>query len=527
MKMHITRPALLWLIAGLFVVGGFIWFATTANDSNAEMVASPESLIQNTPSLPQDTFAYSVVGTVKAADEVVVQARQAGVVSELSVREGEVTESGAVLGVILDPVTAARLTVEEVAGLMMQLREESASVDRGAGATTAALSAATTAVVAETSLESAAHRKEAALASAALALEMAKTTVPAVLRFVQDNKTLFTSESLTVYRNSLDTFYGAQPSYLRIGPLLGGREGTALFSVLESSSTDSDTLRAVTNVRAALGDLRVVFKDSASEFLDRTNLASSDAAYQEYITRQQELLTLETTLLAAETDLVSATNASALTASTQAGLVATSEVAAAAAREQERVARELRAQSASLAAAQASVVRAGLSLGVERAPFQGTVRDVYVEAGENVQPGTPLMTLVGDGAREAVVSVPTALLSRVVVGQPLMVDGHMVGVVDRVAPSRASGSGEVFVTLEENIPVGTTLRGSLEVPLISTNERVVYRSYLGFSPTGPFVVTDSGLSVPVTVTYDAGEWLVVTGRFVEDAVLMPMLGIRL
>ena len=528
MKLHIARLSPLWLISGLTILGALFLFSLKAGDTVARVTEAVITSNSETTELPQNTFSYPVVGTVRAADAVVVRARQAGVVSEIFVTEGDAAGRGTTLSVILDPVLSARLSEQETASLIMQLREESAALARVAGATEAAINLATASSTSKVSLAASRHGLETAVSSAELALATVRTTIPAVLRFVQDNKSYFTSDSMEAYRSSLATFYGTQPSYLRVGPLTNVSTDTALWTELNNASTTEEVALVLKEVKQALLDFRVVFADSAAEFLDRTELDSSDPVYLGYLETQQDILALEAALVSAESDLALATDGESLTSTTEVSRVATSEVASVTATEQALLAEALLKESSALAAAQNSVVRAGLSLGVEAAPFSGTVQTVYVEDGENVQPGTPLLSLIGGDAREVVVSVPVALLSRVAVGQPVTLDGRFVGVVDRVAPPREFGSGEVFIILSEDFAVGTTLWATLELPIhVAAGERTVSRAYLGFAPAGPYVVTREGAHIPVAVVHDAGESLVVSGAISKDTILIPLVGIRL
>lgn len=529
MKQFISAARSRAFFATAIMVSILLVFILRSTDTAAVVEITEATTSSGIAELPQNTFAFPVIGTVAAADEVTVRARQAGVVSEIFVTEGDAAARGTTLSVILDPVLSARLSEQETASLIMQLREERVAVAERAGAAEAILNLRTASSTAAASLSASRHGTETAARLAELALETVQVTIPAVLRFVQDNTTYFTSESLTAYRSSLATLYGTQPSYLRIGPLSSGSTGTALLAKLETASTTDPAALALllTDVKRALGDLRVVFADSVSEFLDRTELASNDPIYEGYLETQQSIVTLEAEVVSALNSLAQAADGATLTATTQAGIVALGEVGSATALEQDRLARELLAESSALAAAQNSVVRAALSLGIESAPFSGVVRTVLVEEGENVLPGTPLLRLVGSNAREVVVSVPSVLLSRVTVGLPVTLDGRVVGIVDRVAPPHEFGSGEVFVVLNEEFAVGTTLRAAIELPLQEKSERALAREYLGFAPAGPYVETSEGERIAVTVIYDAGKWLVVSGAVSTSTTLVPLVGIRL
>ena len=70
-------------------------------------------------------------------------------------------------------------------------------------------------------------------------------------------------------------------------------------------------------------------------------------------------------------------------------------------------------QAQSVARSNSEVLRAQLSLAYTQAPFAGVVSKVYVEDGEYVTPGTPLLELRGTGVYEVAVTVPAEFASYV------------------------------------------------------------------------------------------------------------------
>jgi hypothetical protein len=134
------------------------------------------------------------------------------------------------------------------------------------------------------------------------------------------------------------------------------------------------------------------------------------------------------------------------------------------------------------------------------------VGKVLVDVGQYVQPGNPLLTLTGTGGRELEVSVPNNLLAGLAIGQSFLIDGKMVGSIDRIAGVGEGGSVKVVIALtsDTNWLVGSSVIGYLEA---NTGELVyaLPRSHIFFDSNGPYITYEDDESVPVEILYDAGE----------------------
>ncbi len=172
-------------------------------------------------------------------------------------------------------------------------------------------------------------------------------------------------------------------------------------------------------------------------------------------------------------------------------------------------------------------MEAELSLGLIKAPFAGVVSEVLVEVGEYVQPGTPLFVLISLADQELEVRVPGPLLSRIKVGSDFMVDDKVIGRVDRIVPVLNGGSASVYLALDIPFAIGQTLRGELELVGDNKDELMISRRELFFSAHGPYIKTNDGKEVAVSIVLDEGETLLVVPEEEITTTLLPATGIRL
>lgn len=135
------------------------------------------------------------------------------------------------------------------------------------------------------------------------------------------------------------------------------------------------------------------------------------------------------------------------------------------------------------------------------APFDGYVVARRANAGDVAIPGIPLMTVAGDGPREAVLAVPADVVDHLALGQPVPVTGS--GGRSATARIRAIAAGadaasrtvEVLVELGADWPSGTAVSALVPIatrPGVAIPARaVVRRGQL----TGVRVVGEGGVGL--------------------------------
>jgi membrane fusion protein, multidrug efflux system len=180
-------------------------------------------------------------------------------------------------------------------------------------------------------------------------------------------------------------------------------------------------------------------------------------------------------------------------------------------RDVEAAERALAAAQASMADAQSRLAAAQQQVGrtTFRAPFDGVVSDRPVNAGDVVQPGTAIATVVNPASMRLEGSVPAEQLSSLKVGTPVIftVNGYgtqtFTGRIDRINPTAdpATRQVRVYVTIpnEKSTLVGglfadgrvaTESRQGIMIPNTAVDER-------GITPIVLRIRSDTVESVPV------------------------------
>ncbi len=158
------------------------------------------------------------------------------------------------------------------------------------------------------------------------------------------------------------------------------------------------------------------------------------------------------------------------------------------------------------------------------APFDGVVTDVYVRAGDEVSPGTPLVEIADISALRLILDVPSDEVIRLSKGELVhvtspddstqVVTGEVVGVADaanihtrsfevecRFAEVKPGFAPGMYVMAEVETE---TLRAAILVP----NDAIIYRSGKALVYT---VAADTAGLVPITVIATGHDLTAVTG----------------
>lgn len=113
-----------------------------------------------------------------------------------------------------------------------------------------------------------------------------------------------------------------------------------------------------------------------------------------------------------------------------------------------------------------------------RAPFTGIVSERQVSAGDVVQPGTALYTVIDPSSMQLEASVPAAQLNSVHVGAPIefTVNGYpgrtFAGVVKRISPMVDAPTGQVSITATVPNPSGYLVGGLFAEGWVDAESRV-------------------------------------------------------
>lgn len=523
-----NKSTILGMTLLVFVMGGV--FVIRSSES---VDAKTDLSVVNTPTyLATSSLPVPVVGTVRATDTATIYAQTAGVVTALPYVEGSEVGVGTPLVQQHTPVASAQVALAQAqAGLAAVERSAAvaSSDDRLSSASARAYSAEELATL----RARANNRRIAEVVDTSLVTTKANSaTALAAMDFITSNRSLFTADGLRLYEASLRQSYGLPPSYFNGGVLYGAPKVTSLRETLtaiqqndEASLVEIET--AATLMVNVLETLNQVLETGERDVFQR-GVTSIDATTKaEYLAQKTSVSEALAALSARQQAIQQIVDATLEDALSQDLAVTVSELDRTAAETQRDFAREIADWSGAVAMAGVGVAGAEQSLGTVRAPFAGVVSRVLIEAGEYALPGTPILELIGDGAREIEVSVPATFGQHILVGQPFVVDGEVVGVVDRVSPTTVGRGQTVFITLTAPLfSVGESIRG---VIMTEPTEilHVVPRSFVHFSSDGAFVRYENGIVSPVRIVHDAVTDFYLRVETVKPEALVPVLGVSL
>lgn len=480
--------------------------------------------------LATSSILVPVVGTVTAAKSATIYAQTAGVVTTLPYKEGAVVTTGVPLSVQATPVLAAQVQLAQAqAGLTgaQQRAGVSAQGDKVQIASARLLSATEVARLRAAQNDA---RITESLDTLLGTIHVNATVALSAMDYISNNRSLFSGDGLRQFEQVLRYVYGMPPSYFNGGIMYGGSRPLSLREQLEAIQKSADVTplaieNATTLTLSILETLAQVLVTAERQTFDR--MIKTDKSTSAYLAQKNAVASAILSLQATKQAVQQVIDKALEDYVVQGSQVTVSELDEAAALAQRMFAEEIADWSAAVTAAQIGVVVEQAALGTVRAPFAGVVSRVLIEEGEYVSPGTPLLQLVGDGAREIIVTVPASFGELITPGQSFVVAGQVAGVVDRVSPATVGSGQMVVIALQQsNVRVGESVRGSIVTESTDT-VYAVPRSYVYFGDNGPFIRYQTGEESPVYILHDAMGTLYVEVVTVLTESLVPVAGVTL
>src|SRR3989338_1857026 len=271
-------------------------------------------------------------------------------------------------------------------------------------------------------------------------------------------------------------------------------------------------------VQTELGTIIDLYARSESEFFDRGQLTSDSAELATYSEFRASLSELSVGLVASIDGVSALSSGQDINEVNSTSSVALASISKDATASLSDITAEIESATSRLSSAE-------LNVGLSEAPFAGVITEVYVENGQYVEAGQPLVKLSGSGAQEMKVKLSGAARS-MQVGDVFMVGSETVGVVDRVVPVLEAGSATAYISFTESQTVGEVVRGVLMVTA-GAGFHTIGREYMYFDGTGPYVITRAGEKVHIKIIHDNGNELVIEGERELNEDLVPAFGIRL
>jgi multidrug efflux pump subunit AcrA (membrane-fusion protein) len=514
---------------GLALIMGVALTHTQFGESETALAVQP-TVETITPPPVTASLRYPVAGVIESEKTVDIKARQAGVVRELLVTEGQRVEVGQVLAIQANPVIEAKLGQQAVAAIVTELTSAKQVLTAESAVAESKLKAGQ--AVTLTNLSNQAETVQLARLSEQVEAGLANfvVTVPRVLRFAQDNKALLTGESSKKYDVVLSRLYDSAPSYLKLVNITYGstKDLTTLAAIelLAQATSTADLVLVADLALISLDELNEMLALSQSEFLDKNILDTSDSRYTEYLANRESVLSIKQSISEAISGLEAMRDTNEISGYTRQVNLELAKVDEATSGGLADLSKELANEMGNLSVAEREVLLAELNEGILRASHSGVVSKIMTEEGEYVTPGTPLLRLIDTEATEVAVVVPASIGGRTPVGAKVYQATAEVGEVVRQSGVAEAGSQTVFIKLKRGL-IGSGFTGELELTPATTTERVVSRKLMQFGTSGPFVVTTTGAKIPVRVLFDVGQFLLIELGTETEEELVPAFGSRL
>ena len=514
---HITTRARIAVpaIAILLIIGLFTVHAGGVDTKSVADVTDNSSVPPLVPHLEQ-RVSIPVSGVVVPAEMTVLRSQVAGVVRDIYVHEGMPVQAGTLLTRQAQPVVEHRRVATALENeLQIAAREQT---EIAARTEYREVNEASTGErrIAEEQYRNAIERQNDLAKQARRELVAARSVLVQTLDYLGERRFALGADANTIYRSLVVSLYGYTPSHIGSSILNAPRDGVSKpwFTDTTYAMSDRELSEVLSHVRDALSvteQFRDLLVDAERYTLDRRNTNTDQVEYALYGTTLSGIHTLERGLGELEGALRSQADAVVLASRelerTNKGAEASVEGSGMRADSAQAVVERARALDGAVQA----VYQAELALGDLRAPFRGQITAVHVERGELAQPGSPLVTISGDGAREFSVSLNRDLAPVIVPGLGFTVRGETVGYVDRVVTQDVRGTIEVFVVVTDPAlaTVGAVITGTIEVDIPETLGVVAPRSALRFDSMGSHVRMQNGDTVRVSIRFDAGDHMFV------------------
>ncbi|MEN9922476.1 MAG: Barrel-sandwich domain of CusB or HlyD rane-fusion [Candidatus Parcubacteria bacterium] len=474
-----------------------------------------------------------VSGIVSAADQTVIYAQTAGVVAALHAREGAVVGRGTVLVEQATPAADARVMLGAAERSLSESQQSLQVLVQESGETEAIVRAYAAQEIAALRTMANSDRVQETAKTAVRSLEQQTVTVIDTINYIHQNRNLFSAAGLRTYDAVVTELYGYVPNYFRGGVMSGQHTEEALQAVVDglNEMKEINPAQLETVMKLLHGQtksLTQLLQTAESDIFDRQSPLVTEAKQEEYLAKRRAVLAAAESLGTTQAAYDKVIDGMLEDSVTQKTAVAVNEEDKTIAAVQTAYAKIIAAQVTAVAVAGEAVAIAEQSLGRPRAPFAGVVSTVFVNEGQYVMAGTPLLTLIGSGARELKATLPAYLLSSVAVGNEFYVNGEAVGFIDRVSTVTDGKSGTVVIALTgASVPaVGAGVVGELRASQADVYR--VPRNALHFDAGGAFLVYESDVRSRVTIVYDDGQnyYLQVAEKKDEALQLAVSIGLQ-
>jgi multidrug efflux pump subunit AcrA (membrane-fusion protein) len=528
-KNNLVKLALLGLSLAFFTT---LFIATqNENDKNEKHASDTQS--ENIFVPKEDaSFFYPVSGTVEATNNLTVHAKTAGTVTSILGEEGTFVNKGDALVVQTVPLLKNKIDLQESQNTLAELSQNNALIQSKSNLDKSLVNLNSAQKNLELTVKNISKQDKNTASLLLTQTNASALTLVSTLNFIDEYEAYFPSETLKKFKETVAKLYGEEKTYMTGYVKYNIKSNESILDKLRNINieTYSDLEKLITLAKTVDDELdatKNLLEDAEYRFLDSHTFSTSDTGYTSYLSNRASVIETQANLrnLISTADSVLMQNSFSLLNSdtnNKIGFINSQSADNAFGNQS-----DIYKQTTTLSKKQLDLLRAQQNLGVSTSPFPGVIKDVFVDYGEYLMPGSPILTIVGNTAQEIKVTVPKTILPMLHVGDAFVSNEVIVGHVDRFAPVLSAGKVEVFISLENGeYTNGDTLKGSIEITLDGL-ENVVYvpRDYLHFDNSGVFVLTEEKEPIQVQIVYDGGKFVLVKSENITSKKLTPSKGI--
>ena len=506
-------------------------------DKNSVTANTKENLIPETKNLITKSFklqpkaiSLPVTGIVEYSQKAIVSAKQNGVLTKLSVTEGQKLNTGELISEQEAEILSKKIKLTEVENSLV-------STQQSLQDTLNEVNNKKTNFIHQTNLKFSdlkkSHTKKENYEidkSLIVSLKSAGFLISETFKFIDDNKPLFSAEGISKYEDVVLSWYGKAPDYLNQPPKTNHKNKTFtsdLLKDLEKNMLKPDSLPTATVlVQEYLLSLQDIMQTAEADVFadDFTDLSKRN----EYLQHKQRLITqnkkLNDAWLNWKRNLYN-TSEQDFNLDTKSRV---SDFDTKIYNTNFTYGKQITKNTELLNTAKLDLLSAEQSLFLTTAPFTGQVAEIYTEEGEYVRAGEAILKIVNDSSLELVTQIPSKLLPSnpdILVGEEVLVNGKSVGTIDRLVTVSDTGFVQAFVTITtKEIKPGSELSGYINVETDS-NIFSLPKDFIYFKDTEPFIKYEDGEMVRVKIIYDNGADLWVRVQKNKDYNLIPNHGL--
>jgi len=479
------------------------------------------------------SFGFAVGGIIESANSVTIRALTSGIVLKKLAQEGNFVHKNQVLLTQKVPLLEERIALQNAQGKLSSLLQNASVIGKTGemeGAEIGNIAASTNLTLSKTNTNTSIENATSLLATQ---LYGSITNLIVAVDFIETNKSYFPGTSLAKFHETIHNLYG-NTSVLHDKMQYTFSSNVDILHYLDEYTTGTvhpnteDVLILAELIDSELDAVKFILISGENDFFDNKKIDQNGTQYQSYLTHRGSVIETQGDLrstLASTRSALTGGDIGVYGAETQNVLSTTNYITAQKIAEN---ATKTALQSSAVTSSSINILTGEESLGMPTAPFDGRIDKVFIKEGEFVSLGTPLMTIVGDGAKELTVSVPYTMLPYVHEGAEFTVDGKVAGFITRLSQTAMQGNITVVIGLNKSDYIsGAVLRGEIQCTLLEKDVFATPRSFVFFDNDGAYITTETGKEIRAVILHDTGETFILKLSELLSEKIKKAVGIEL